>query len=205
MIKAVIFDLGGVLVENPSPKMIAYFSSVLGVKEEEFYDQDKLPLEEFQKGLINEDTFWEKFCQRMGVQKPDIHHSLWQKAFRKVFTPRKEMFSLCLKLKEEGYKLGLLSNIEPPSLAYFNEQPYNHIFDVSVFSCREKTWKPEREIYEIVLKKLSIKPAETVFIDDREDFVEGAKKIGLKTILFKGVQQLKEELNNLLEKKQIER
>jgi epoxide hydrolase-like predicted phosphatase len=196
MIKAVIFDLGGVLIENPSPKMINYFSSVLGVKEEEFYSQDKLPIEEFQKGLINEDTFWEKFCSRVGVKKPS-NHSLWQEAFRRVFTPREEMFSLSLRLKGKGYKLGLLSNIEAPSLEYFNEQPYNDIFDVTVFSCVERTWKPERKIYEIVLKRLSVQPAEGVFIDDREDFIDGAKEIGLKTILFKSPDQVKEDLSYL--------
>lgn len=192
MIKAIIFDLGGVLIENPTPGMISYFAASLGVKEEEFFDLDRFPFQEFQKGRISEDTFWEKFCFALRVKKPDIP-SLWQEGFRREFRPRAEMFLLASELKENGYKVGLLSNIEVPSMKYFNEQE-NDIFDAVVFSCAEDTWKPERKIYEIALERLGVHPKEAVFIDDRKDFIDGASKVGINTILFTSPTQVREDL-----------
>jgi len=192
MIKAIIFDLGGVLIENPTPGMISYFAALLGVKEEEFFDLDRLPLQAFQKGLISEDTFWEKFCFTLRVKKPDIP-SLWQEGFKREFKPRPEMFQLASELKENGYKVGLLSNTEAPSMQYFNEQEIS-LFDAVVFSCAENTWKPEKRIYEIALAKLGVQPKEAVFIDDRKDFIDGANKVGINTILFTSPTQVREDL-----------
>jgi HAD superfamily hydrolase (TIGR01509 family) len=71
------------------------------------------------------------------------------------------------------------------------------MFDATVFSCEEGTAKPERRIYEIALERLEVKPLETVFIDDRADFIEGAQKVGMHTIRFENPQQVKEALASL--------
>lgn len=198
MIKAIIFDLGGVLIENPTPGMIKYFAATLDVREEVFYDLDTFPLPEFQKGVISEDKFWEKFRARLKMRNPGAR-SLWHEAFRREYRPREEMFSLASELKKKGYRIGLLSNTETPSMQYFNEQQ-SDIFDATIFSCKEGTWKPERRIYEIALERLGVQPQEAVFVDDREDFLDGANKIGMNTILFRNPGQLKNELTHFLVK-----
>jgi len=195
MIRTVIFDLGGVLIDDPSPGMIRYFSSTLGLPEAAFYDLDLLPLPEFQRGLVSEETFWKKVCPNLPEGNLRTQ-SLWGEAFRGQYKPKKEMFSLASSLKRRGYKIGLLSNIEAPSLEYFNEQRPD-IFDEAVFSCKEGTCKPEKKIYEIALARLGTKAKEAVFIDDREDFVAGAKEIGMETILFTSPGQVKDELAKL--------
>jgi HAD superfamily hydrolase (TIGR01509 family) len=67
-------------------------------------------------------------------------------------------------------------------------------FDVSVFSCLEGVAKPERKIYELTLDRLATPAGQTLFIDDRQDFIDGAQRVGLQTILFKNVEQLKKNL-----------
>ncbi|MCJ7663451.1 MAG: HAD-IA family hydrolase, partial [Desulfobacterales bacterium] len=54
--------------------------------------------------------------------------------------------------------------------------------------------KPEQRIYEIALERLGVHPHEAVFIDDRVDFIAGAKKLGIHTILFKDPEQVRQAL-----------
>lgn len=68
------------------------------------------------------------------------------------------------------------------------------MFDVTVFSCLEGIKKPERQIYKLALDRLGTTPVETLFVDDKQEYVGAAGKIGLKTILFKNIEHLKKDL-----------
>jgi HAD superfamily hydrolase (TIGR01509 family) len=54
--------------------------------------------------------------------------------------------------------------------------------------------KPDQEIFELLLKKTKAKPDETVFIDDFEENILAARKMGINCILFRNVRQLRKEL-----------
>jgi len=196
MIRAVIFDWGGVLIENPAPALLAYFSRRLGVSPEELNGAYREYAEAFQKGRISEEELWREIAAWLDIRE-EPPPSLWYEAFREVYTPREEVFSLASKLKGRGYKIGLLSNTEEGAVRYFQEQRYE-MFDVTVFSCREGTRKPERKIYEIALKRLGVFPQEAIFIDDNEEFVKGAREVGMEAILYTGTQPLKDALSSLL-------
>ena len=99
-------------------------------------------------------------------------------------------------LRENGYKIGFLSNTEIAGVKIFQEKGYD-IFDVTVFSCLEGTIKPERRAYEIALERLGVGPEEAVFIDDRPTNVKGAKEVGINAILFKNINHLKRKLESL--------
>jgi putative hydrolase of the HAD superfamily len=106
------------------------------------------------------------------------------------------MFDLACSLHDKGYKTALLSNTELPAVRFFHEQSYT-MFDLLVFSCIERMMKPQRRIYEITLERLGSKAGQTVFIDDIQNYVQAAKLIGLNTILFKSIDQVKGELTRL--------
>jgi len=193
MIKAIIFDWGGVLIENPHTGLVAYCAHYLNVAEEEIRTVFHKFEQNFQKGTTSEDVFWEKVCIDLGIQKPSIP-SLWGTAFRTVYRENKEIFSLASSLKKNGYKIGFLSNTEIPAMNFFNEQNYD-MFDVTIFSCAEGMRKPEKKIYQIAFKKLQVQPNETVFIDDNKEYINGAEQLGMNAILFKNYKQVKKELS----------
>jgi epoxide hydrolase-like predicted phosphatase len=193
-IKAVIFDWGGVLIDDPEPGLMQYCTDAFGVSKEEYIKAHKKFWADFQTGNITEDIFWSRVCGELNVAAPK--GSLWGRAFAAIYRPKEEMFALASLLHRNGYKTALLSNAEIPTMGYFYGQGYD-MFDVLVFSCAEGTKKPERKIYELALERLGIKANESVFIDDRLRCIEGAKAAGLNTILFGSAEQVKKELSRL--------
>ena len=194
-IKSVIFDWGGVLIDDPAPALMRYCADALAVPKEDYIKAHRKFAADFQTGHISEDTFWARVCGELGVPKPKTR-SLWGQAFKAAYRPKADMFSLARSLRENGCKIALLSNTEIPAMKYFYQQRYD-VFDVLVFSCAEGIKKPERKIYELVLEKLRVKPSQSVFIDNRQDYINGGKEVGLNTILFRSIEQAKKELSRL--------
>jgi len=191
-IRWVIFDWGGVLVDDPGPPMARYCSEVLGVLESDYVEAVRRYAGDFRKGLIEEGTFWRQVCGFLGAAPPK-DGSLWGTALAAVYRPKTEMFELVRKLRGSGFGTALLSNTEMPGVEYYRRQGYD-LFDEVVFSCVERMKKPQREIYELTLERLGCAGGEAVFIDDHELCVEAAKAVGLNTIFFKSAGQVKEEL-----------
>lgn len=196
MIKAVIFDWGTVLIENPAPKIVAYCSNVLGVGTEQFTAAQNMHLVEFQKGKISEKVFWEKVAQTLQVPPP-TQESLWGDAFRAGYIERKEMFDFIKSLKEKGYVVGFLSNTEEAPRKYFYEIGYDKIFDKPVFSCDEGVVKPELDIYRITLERLNVEPSSAVFIDDKKENTDAAQKLGMNTVIYSTSEQTFEDLKTV--------
>ena len=191
-IESVILDWGGVLIDDPRPGLLRYCADAFGEPLEIYTPVHDSFLDEFQKGLINEPEFWRRISQKLGKPAPQVP-SLWSGAFRSACVPRQGVFGLVSRLHEKGCKTALLSNTELPAVEFFCECGYN-MFDALVFSCEQGAAKPEPRIYEITLEKLGSTARQSVFVDDRQDYIEGAKRVGFNTILFTGLGQLKRDL-----------
>jgi putative hydrolase of the HAD superfamily len=195
-IEAVIFDWGGVLIEDPAPAIYSYCAEALDVPIDEYLKAHLTFEADFIKGLINEEQFWERLCHNLSREKPKVV-SLWSLAFEKAYRPRQEMFNLAVELDENGYKIAILSNTEMPAVRFFYKQGLDRLFDTVIFSCVEKLRKPERKIYDLTATRLGVKSFQCVFIDDKIEYIEAAKQAGMKGILFKGIELTKSELESL--------
>jgi epoxide hydrolase-like predicted phosphatase len=194
-IESVIFDWGGVLIDDPAPSLMQYCAQAFAVSKDDYIKAHSKFAADFEKDLINEDTFWERICSRLNVPTPKAD-SLWADAFKAVYVPKEDMFSLAARLRKNGYKTALLSNTEAVAMQYFYQLQYD-MFDVLVFSCAEGTRKPEKKIYELTVQRLGSRPGQSVFIDDKPEYINGAKEAGLNTILFENINQLKNTLAEL--------
>jgi len=195
MIEAVLFDWGGVLIDDPAPGLMDYCAKALGVPEEDYTRVHNQYAEEFQKGLIEEAVFWQRVCDGLHLPLPR-QASLWGEAFRAVYAPREAVFALAGRLREAGYKTSLLSNTEKPAMEFFLGLGYN-VFDALTFSCAEGAAKPEPEIYEMAARKLAAAPSRCVLIDDRLDFVARARSAGMNAIMYRNLEQVTQELATL--------
>ena len=192
-IESVIFDWGGVLIDDPRPGLLKYCSEAFGVPLEDYTPVHDSFLEEFGKGKISDERFFQQISEKLGKSMPPAK---WYDAFRLAYVPKQEMFRLASSLHDKGYKTAFLSNTELPAVKFFHEQNYD-MFDVLIFSYVEGLEKPDRRIYEITLERLGSKPGQAVFIDDRQDYIRGARDVGLNTILFKSIDQVKDDLAGL--------
>jgi len=193
--RAVIFDWGGVLIDDPVPGLMQFCADALGVPKEIYIKAHRKFAPDLQAGKISEDAFWDALCGELEIPAPK-ERSLWYDAFKAVYSPRPDMFTLARSLQGNGYKTAFLSNTEIPAVRFFLEQKYD-MFDVLVFSCIEGVKKPDREIYEIIVERLGVEPQQAVLIDDRLDCIDGANAAGLKTISFESIEQVKTELRRL--------
>lgn len=194
-IESVIFDWGGVLIDDPRPGLLQYCADAFGTMPERYTPVHDSFLDEFQKGLIGEDAFWQKVSRKLGKPTPKVP-SLWSDAFKSAYVPRPEVFSLVSSLREKGYGTALLSNTELPAVESLH-MPNYAAFDVLVFSCVEALAKPDRRIYQVTLERLGSQPRQSVCIDDRPDYVQGAKDAGLNAIIFEDIEQVKGQLARL--------
>ena len=207
-IKAIIFDWGGVLIDNPAPGMLRYCAEKLAVPEKnliKIYDEFS---DDFQTNRIPEKILWQRIRERIRSNNRTLKNNikirdveplydlLWFDAFIHEYSPRKNMFRLATTLKNKGYKIGLLSNTEVKIMEYYRQLNYDMI-DVAVFSCAEGIAKPDDRIYHIMLNKLGVPAGETVFVDDKRENVTRAALIGMKAIFFKNYKQLKLQLNKI--------
>lgn len=196
MIKAILFDWGGVLIENPDQRLMKYCSKILGTQPD-ILNPIFTPYEHlFQRGQIHEHNLWIAICEELRINLP-TSTSIWKDAVKSAFIDKPETHQLLKTLKQNDYKTGFLSNTEIPAVEYFLEKKYDQFFDALIFSCIEKTAKPEEKIYRIALEKLQVKPEESVFIDDKPINIELARKIGINGIIFNNIEQVKEELSML--------
>jgi putative hydrolase of the HAD superfamily len=194
-IEAVIFDWGGVLIDDPAPRLMAYCAEALEVSVEDYAQAHSRHGEPFQRGQITEAVFWQRVCSDLGRPIPAVA-SLWGQAFEAAHAPREEVFALVRRLRELDCKTGLLSNTEAPAVQFSMEPQYD-AFDALVFSCVEGTAKPEKMIYEIAARSVGKALRQCVLIDDKAACVDGALSAGMKGILYRDVAQVIKELQAL--------
>lgn len=186
MIKNVIFDMGNVLLDfDPEVQLDASCSS----EEAKNYVRKELfgGNEWIQRDLGN--ISLEELFQGPAARMPEEYHKdlkrcidIWQ-SFMIPFDGAKEFLQ---KVKDKGYGVYILSNA---SLDFYNYFPKHYnlgFFDGYVVSADVHIIKPDERIYRFLLDKYGLKAEECLFVDDREDNVQGAEKVGIKGFVFKG-------------------
>ena len=196
--KTLIFDLGMVLVDF---RWKAFLED-LG------YDEDQV---ENLAGAVFKNPLWQQFdwgimgdenvLAQMKLEAPkyetDIER-IWDN-FRYVCQPYSYSEELIRTLHEKGYKIYFLSNYGE-TLFHRGKQDYAFFkyLDGGVFSYEVQLIKPDRWIYEELLRRYQICPEEAVFFDDSLPNIETACSLGIHGIHFTGYEDARKNLEALL-------
>lgn len=185
-IKNIIFDLGGVILNIDYHLTINAFKA-LGLENfDTLFNQAKQVgvFDLLDKGLITPQGFRDEIRQITASNLTDEQiNSAWN-AMLLDFPPLR--LELLRKVKS-SYKIFLLSNTNAIHLEFYNQILHKTfgVDNLSVFFNREyyshliHMRKPDAEVFELILNENNLRPEETLFIDDSEQHVEGAKKLGI--------------------------
>ncbi|NPV04033.1 MAG: HAD family phosphatase [Syntrophaceae bacterium] len=196
MIRAVIFDWGGVLIENPTEGILRHSREVLGIGTGCMLAAYRKLIPYFQEGKISEEEFWKGIRRRTGA-KGKMPPSLWFAAFEKSYVEKGDVFAVALDLHRRGFRTGILSNTEKPARPFMDREAYR-IFDPIVLSWEVGSSKPQRRIFEVLLETLAVPPEEVLLIDDVEANIAAAIDLGLRGLLFTDAPTLRKDLFDLL-------
>lgn len=179
MIKAIVFDIGNVL--------LPFDFSVALRKLQQKSDVESLvqamePVKyAYESGKIGRAEFLE---QIRGVLHYTGSEADFISAWEDIFTENKEMTGLVGALQGR-YPLYLLSNTSDLHMDYvFRMYPHFEKFTDAVYSYKVKCFKPERRIYEIALEQFGVNAEECVFIDDLQPNIETALAMGFHAIQY---------------------
>ncbi|GIV66944.1 MAG: HAD family phosphatase [Chloroflexota bacterium] len=197
-IRAVIFDMGGVILrtEDPSPRerLAQHLGMTRQALEEAVFLSPSSRLAEV--GEISEAEHWNMVLNQLGVAEED------RTTFRELFWSGDradyELVDWLRKLRPY-YKTGLLSNAwDEARNAIQSRFGFLDAFDVSLFSAEVKLRKPDERFYRLILERLGVKPEEAVFVDDFLLNIEAAAELGMKAVHFRDPKQALREVQAFL-------
>lgn len=190
-IKAVVFDVGGVLTsplretfEKISAGGVVDLDKVGPQFRDTFmvgHDGD-LPSHRLERGEITIDEFVATLGEARDavwtLMHPESPHSLFTHV-----TPHAGMHGLVDDARRAGYKTGIVSNIFTEYIPRW-DQITNHVgrFDSVVYSCSVGVRKPNKAIFDIALAELALQAHEVLFIDDTIDMVAAARNYGFVAV-----------------------
>ncbi len=185
-VEAVLFDYGLVLTGPPHPPAWERMKSLLGAKEPAFQAAYWRPRHDYDRGALNGERYWRAVAE--GVEKPldEATQGALIEADNELWTqPNHPMIAWAAALQAAGVRTGILSNLGDAMEAGVRARfAWLRGFDHLTFSHRLGTAKPDLAIYRHAAEGLGVVPARVLFIDDRADNIEGARRAGMQAIQY---------------------
>lgn len=195
MIKAIIFDLGGVLFTNGTKQFIQDIINKYNLDPELVKEIIEGNIgSQYREAKITRDEFWKLALEKLNITESiDNLEKHWISGYELIEGTKNVILELAKK-----YKVYYLSDNVRERVDRINKI-YNFLewFEGGIFSHEVGVRKPHPEIYKKALEKAHVEPNEAVFIDDKESALEPATKMGITSILFETPEKLREDLTKI--------
>lgn len=188
MIKNLLLDMGGVILDVSYQRVIETFKSYGIENFDKVYTQAKQVeiIDLFEEGKCTAEEFRDGIRKLVGKELSDEQiDKAW---FSMILEIPRDVIQLLGVLKLR-YRLFLFSNTNVLHIEYLKKEferqlgfdLFNCVFDKAFFSNEIHHRKPHPESFKYVLEQAGIEAEETLFIDDSKQHLEGASKVGLNT------------------------
>ena len=191
---SIIFDIGGVILRWAPHEFIERFTDDAGLQEKlRNRIADHPDWLEMDRGRLNIETLTQRIIQNSDIPPDAVNRYLLEVIDSMVPIP--ESINLLNDAVKAGYQAFVLSNMSSDSARILKSRfDFWRLFSGIVFSCDVNMIKPDPGIFEYVLNRFSLKPAETIFIDDTALNTEAAEKLGIASIRFTDAQSARARL-----------
>lgn len=196
-IKAVIFDLGGVIVRTEYQAPRQHLAERLHM---EYDDLVKIVFDSptAQQATVGEVTAAEHWAIVMKrLKRPVSEMQAVQDEFFAGDIIDRDLLNFLRSIRGK-YKTGLISNAWSDLREYILKEKFDDAFDHIVISAEVGVAKPSAKIYQIALEQLEVSPSEAVFVDDFYENIEGCERVGIQGIHFKNPESALQQLKAIL-------
>jgi len=187
----IIFDFGGVIGGSRHGLLEERIAKELKISQAQAKDM----VEAAQKARnlkVPEKRFWQFFSASAGIKLPKEWPERFNDMRRHVIYVNPKMMELIEELKKKYYRVAMLSNVTTSRSKAIRDLGVYAPFNPAVLSCEIGCSKPDKQAFKILLEKLGNVPAQKcIFIDDKQDNIDVAKKMGFDAILFTSCDELK--------------
>lgn len=183
MIRAVLFDMGGVILRTEYEAPRQHLAGRLGM---EYEDLVRLVFEsetsrKASVGAIREEKHWQTLAKKL--KRPNEADAIRDEFFAGDVLDV-ALIDLLRSIQPQT-KTGLISNAWSGMRQYIRDHKFEDAFTAMVISAEVGVVKPDAKIYQIALEQLGVSPSEAVFVDDFIENVKGAQAVGMSAIHFK--------------------
>lgn len=196
-IRAVFFDLGGVIVRTEYQAPRQQLAERLGM---EYDDLNKIVFDsetgiQATTGTLTSQQHWEAVIKRL-KRSPEELASIRDEFFAGDIIDR-DILNFLRSIRGT-HKTGLISNAWSDLRDYLVREKIIDAFDHVIISSEVGVAKPEAGIFQMALKEAEVRPEEAVFVDDFYVNIDGCEKVGMKGIHFKDAQSTLQQIKQLL-------
>lgn len=201
-IRAVFFDLGGVIVRTEYQTPRQQLAERLGM---EYDDLNRIVFDsetgiQAAIGAITPQQHWESVIKRL--KRPVEEMTTIRDEFFAGDVVDRQILEFLRSLRGK-YQTGLISNAWGDLRDFLIREKMDDAFDHIIISAEVGVAKPEPKIFQIALEKAGVQPNEAVFVDDFYVNIEGCEKVGMKGIHFQDTSSALQQLKLLLSAKQL--
>jgi epoxide hydrolase-like predicted phosphatase len=196
-IRAVLFDLGGVIVRTeyqaPRERLAERLNTTYEDLNRIVFESDTSRKASI--GAMTTDEHWAAVARRLG--RPASESGTLRAEFFAGDVIDRELLGFIRSLRP-AHKTGVISNAWPDMRNYLVENKFDDAFDALILSAEVSVMKPDPKIYHLALEQLKVDAQEAVFVDDTSPNVEAARTLGMQGIHFQSQEQTLNRLKELL-------
>ena len=190
MIRAVLFDFGGVILASPF-EAFADYERARGLPEAFIRGLNtRNPDANAWARLERNEVTFDEFCTRFEAEAEAAGHRIDARDMLSLLSGdiRPQMLEAVRRVKKAGLKLGMLTNnwvsldSRDPAITADGRDEVLGLFDVIIESSKVGVRKPDPRFYELACEALAIEPDEAVFLDDLGINLKPARAMGMTTI-----------------------
>lgn len=201
MVKAVLFDFGGVLTEGGKTGSIrAMFARAYGVELEAVQLNDTV--EKAFCGLITDEAFVSAINAINPTLQPVVADIIVDQADANFFVKSTSVYAMAGRLREQGIVTGIFSNVFRMAAEQLEARGFYDGFEPRFLSYEMHKQKPDESMYRAVLGVLKMEARQVVFIDDKDECLVPARAIGMHTILAVSPRQIVRDTEALIRAEQ---